>query len=155
MKKKFGVLVVILLMVALLPGLAGIAMAAFPVAITGYVGVNNTPGSPIVTPLSAWTVTLKKSPYTSTAATATTSSAGLYSLSVTSTLGAGTYRVYETVKSGYKNYTVDYAQFTVSSSSTGLKANFTNYQLPTVTLTGHKYQDPDGKHTSTLRKSVV
>ncbi len=151
MKKKLGVIAILLLMGVLLPGLGGIAAASLPLNISGYVGVNNTPGSPMVTPLSQWTVTLKKSPYTTTSATASTNSKGYYSLTLTSSMGTGTYRVYETVKTGYKNYTpmLAYTQFTITSSSTAQTANFTNYQLPTVTLNGHKYLDPDGTHTST------
>ena len=143
------VLGIIMIALAILPAFAGITSAALPVAITGYVGVNNTPGSPMAAALSGWTVSLKKSPYTSTSATATTSSTGAYSLSVTSSMGTGTYRVYETIATGYKNYTLSYAEFSITTSTGAQKANFTNYQLPSVILTGHKYLDPNGTHTST------
>ena len=149
MHRDIKVLGIILLALAILPSFAGIASAALPVAITGYVGLNNTPGAPMVTALSGWTVSLKKSPYTSTSATATTGSTGAYSLSVTSAMGTGTYRVYETIATGYKNYTLSYAEFSITTSTGAQKANFTNYQVPSVILTGHKYLDPNGTHTST------
>jgi protocatechuate 3,4-dioxygenase beta subunit len=153
MMKPQKILVIGLLLLALVPGFTGIAGAAYPITISGYVGMNNTGASSLAYPgmLGGWTVDLKKAPYTTTLATTTTDGTGFYSFTLTSGTFAN-YRTFLTVQPGYKAANPSTAGSPTLLGVDGSKSysfvNFSVYRIPEVTVQGHAYLDPTGRHNA-------
>jgi hypothetical protein len=147
------ILIACVLALALVPGFTGIASAAYPITISGYVGMNNTGNSAFAYPtmLPGWNVELRKAPYTSAVATTTTDANGLYSFTLTSGSLAN-YRTFLTVQPGYKAANPSTAGSQTLLGVDGSKSyafvNFSVYRIPQVTIQGHTYLDPNGRHNT-------